>query len=132
MGQGHSSLSQSRMSDHNIVIAVSQPRYKDDLVDHDDILLDVVIAGSQPSPRDWFQLLATSAVVVCSKIVKVQLRNLIVVGQPDKINSGFSILVSPQQPMSPSVHQQHKNSCAKYICVCKNIRLRVQVISGNI
>ena len=55
------------MSDHNIVIAVSQPRYKDDLVDYDDILLDVVIAGSQPSPRDWFQLLATSAVVVPNK-----------------------------------------------------------------
>ena len=120
------------MSAHNIVIAGLKPKYRDDVVDHDDILLDVVIAGSQPSPRDWFQLLATSAVVVCSKIVKVQLRNLVVVGQPDKINSGFSILEPPQQPISLSVHQQHKNSCPKYICVCKNIRLRVWVISGNI
>ena len=117
------------MSAHNIVIAGLKPKYRDDVVDHDDILLDVVIAGSQPSPRDWFQLLATSAVVVCSKIVK----NLVVVGHPDKINNGFSILVPSQQPISLSVHQQHKNSsCSKYICICKNIRLRVWVISGNI
>ena len=55
------------MSAYNIVIACSKPRSRDDVVDHDDILLDVVIAGSQPSPRDWFQLLATSAVVVPNK-----------------------------------------------------------------
>ena len=67
MGQGHSSLSQSRMSTHNIGIAGSLPKSRDDAVDRDEILLDVVIAGSQPSPRDWFQLLATSAVVVPSK-----------------------------------------------------------------
>ena len=67
MGQGHNSISQSRMSAHNIGIAGLKPKYRDDVVDHDDILLDVVIAGSQPSPRDWFQLLATSAVVVPNK-----------------------------------------------------------------